>query len=222
VKWLILIFICLSFIQPAWAEKVLSYRTYNQKTGETVNHFTITIGDVIKDTRKVSWEKIEGKDVTLEEYLLDAHYATQKWKVLRPKNDTNYTGERRGDTLFLQGQLNGKRLNKYIKIDHRPFYYNPKLGLMNFVLSKKKSSKFWAMRNDDCTEYLMEAKNKGPDLIQIAGQNIEVIRVHWTLPDFRSAFFKRVYWFRASDGMYIRQETSKNQIRELIHEQSKP
>ncbi len=203
----------------ALAEKVLSYRTYDEKTGVVVNTFDITIGDIQGGQRTVYWKKKEGKYITLEEYVLDRQYATLSWKVNRPGDQTFYVGKREGNMLLLNGKLDGKAFNKKIKIDGKPFYYNPKLGLVQFVKSGKHSLKFWALRNDDVTEYLMVAQNKGPEIIKINGQDVEAIKVNWTLPDFRSAFFKRVYWFRKSDNLYIRQKASKNQIRELVKEQ---
>jgi len=219
MRKLVYIIIFLMLISSiAFAEREFFYRTYDEKTGEAVNTFSITVEDMQEGERIVYWKKKEGKYLTIEEYILDAEYATKSWKVKRPSDQTFYVGQRKGNVLILNGKLKGKPLNKQIKIDEKPFYYNPKLGLRKFVLSRKPSAQFWALRNDDVTEYLMEAQNKGPETIKISGQNIEAIRVHWTLPDFRSAFFKRVYWFRESDGYYIRQKASKNQIRELVKE----
>ncbi len=219
MKKVIFIFIFLYvFSNNALAEKVFSYRTYEEKTGKIINTFYITIGDLKENKRKVYWKKKEGKYITIEEYVLDNHYATLSWKVKRPSDRTFYVGERKGNILFLKGKLKGKAFTKKIKIDDKPFYYNPKLGLRQFVKSHKKSLKFWALRNDDVTEYLMVAYNKGLEMVNVNGYRVEAVKVYWTLPDFRSAFFKRTYWFRKSDNLYIRQKASKGQIRELVKE----
>lgn len=210
----LLIFIC----SASYAENVLTYRTYLKKTQETTDNFYITIGDMKDNKRVIIWNKEEeGINIT-EEYVLDKDYATLSWKVKTSDGLTDYVGVRRQGELYLKGKFNGVGIDKKIEIDEKPFYFNPKLGLMGFVASGERSAEFWGMRNDQLTVFLMKARNKGVKNIKVNGRDEKAIKVYWALSRLSQLFFKRNYWFRESDGLYIKQETSGGKLRELIDE----
>jgi len=49
-------------------------------------------------------------------------------------------------------------------------------------------------------------------------QDVEAVEVYWAPVGIGAQFFHRTYWFRKSDGVFIKQEGSNDKARELIKE----
>ena len=212
-----LIFIFL-VCKPASALDSIEYRTFELKTSETVNRFWIDIGELVDGRRVCSFKKREGGFVQEEEYVLDENYATLSWKFSSNVDDTDYTGERLDKEIVLKGTFNGEALDKKITIGTEPLYVNPKLGLSGFVASGKKMDEFWFLRHDKLKVIKMAAKNQGIEIIKYRAADVETTKVYWAPKGIGAMFFKRIYWFRNSDNLYIRQTTSKDRMRELVEE----
>ena len=79
--------------------------------------------------------------------------------------------------------------------------------------------RFWGFQNKELEVYPMKAVYEEPERIMAGGEQVEAVRVYWTVDDFRSAFFKRTYWFRQSDGIYLKQKSAGGTFRELVREE---
>ena len=143
---------------------------------------------------------------------------TLSWEVVDEREDIHYQGKRNGGRLVLAGRRKGKPFNKKLVIDHNPFYVNPKWSLAQFVLSEDKSIVFWGLRSDILETCLMRAVKKGEEEVNIMGNDVAVIRVDWTTKGIGRLFFNRTYWFRKSDGLYIKQRGSNQKTRVLVEE----
>lgn len=201
---------------PGWAQMMLTYKTYDPRTEQEFNRFTLQIPLRMDEGEEVRWVMREGPVTINETYVLDAQAQTLNWSVKNATAHTDYIGVRLGDRLHLRGQFQGQPLDRELLIDQRPFYYNPKLGLGAFVRSGKKVGHFWGFRQDVLEVYPMKAIRKRVETINVNGQQVSAVRVHWTVDDWRSTFFKRVYWFRPSDGLYLKQKVDGGAYRELV------
>jgi len=208
-------------IPNAGAEpRVLRYKTYHPETGEITNRFSCVMRTESVDGYEIDWTIEEGGLITNEQYKLNKNFETMVWKVMDDQAEpTNYIGIQRNGVLYLDGVFKGAMINKKISIAGRPFYYNPKLGLSGFVLSGKKEGKFWGFQNRELKTYPMKAIRKGIEQITVHGEKVEAVKVYWTVDGFGSAFFKRVYWFRPSDGLYLKQKSDGGRYRELVSEE---
>lgn len=214
----VIVFFCFG-VPMIHAQKQTHYKTYDSKTGEIINHFYTTVENISSGRYKVHLVREKGDFKVKEEYVLGPDHETLWWHVVDDQRKTDYIGERKGNELLIDGQFSGVQISKTIQLDGKAFYYNPKFGLVHFVRSGKKSEMFWGFRHDELKVYPMKAINKGEEVISVGGEDVEAIKVYWTVNDFRSTFFKRVYWFRKSDGMYIKQMVGDGKFRELVSEQ---
>lgn len=206
-------------IGPAYAARTVHYKTYHPGTGEITNRFYYSIDSNLSGEYQVHWIIDEDGTKTEEDYILDGQLATLRFRVVNVEDGTDYVGEREDDSIFVRGRFKGEKVERMMAIDERPFYYNPKIGLRAFVLSAEKEKKFWGFQNRELKVYPMKAVREGPERIVVAGQEVEAIQIYWTVDDFRSAFFKRTYWFRASDGLYIKQRSKGGTFREMVSEE---
>ncbi|HQP10208.1 MAG TPA: hypothetical protein PKV41_02350 [Candidatus Omnitrophota bacterium] len=207
------------FAGPVFAAHVLYYKTYHSGTGEIFNRFHCSIARNSSGGYQVHWVIEENGTATEEDYALNENFETMRFRVVNLPEQTDYVGERRNNYIFIRGQFKGKKVEHGIEIDARPLYYNPKIGLTAFVQSGRKEEKFWGFQNRELKVYPMKATNEGPETISVGGRDVEAIKVHWTVDDFRSAFFKRTYWFRQADGLYLKQKSSDGTFRELVSEE---
>ena len=155
---------CLS-VALVYAQKQISYKTYDPQTGEVSNRLYALVEDIPSGGYKIHWV-IEGNGFKVEEdYILGPDHETLWWHVVDDQRKTDYTGERKRNEIFIDGQFSGARIQKIIQIDKKAFYYNPKFGLVNFVRSGKEAESFWGFRQDELKVYPMKAVNKGQRLL---------------------------------------------------------
>lgn len=209
----------LFLVSPAYAGRVVHYKTYHPGTGEEFNRFTCSSEKNLSGGYQVHWVIEEGGRVTEEDYTLDEYFGTLRFRVVNVDEKTDYIGERKERLVFIRGRFKGEKIERTMEIDERPFYYNPKVGLAAFVCSGETQGTFWGFQNKELNVYPMKATNEGPDRISVNGKDVEAIKIHWTIDDFRSVFFKRTYWFRGSDGLYLKQKTGGGKFRESVSEE---
>ena len=214
----VVVFLCLG-VSLVHAQKQTHYKTYDPQTGEIINRFHALVEDAPSGGYKVHWISEEGDFKIEEDYVLGQDYETLWWHVVDDQRKTDYIGERKGNELLINVLFLGIKIQKTIQLDDKAFYYNPKFGLVDFIRSEKESETFWGFRHDELKVYPMKAINKGVEVISVGGEDVEAIKVYWTVNDFRSTFFKRIYWFRKSDGLYIKQKVGGGKFRELVSEQ---
>lgn len=221
---LILIILISLDVTLSHAKNIFEYQTYYESKGERIKNskpvdsFSIMIGELKDNRRTVTWSKQEGKEYNDESYQLDQEWATLQWEVVDSKESLNYSATRDGNTLLLDGVVKNKEFKKEIIIDEDPFYYNPKLGLRHLVDSKSESMTFWAMRHDNLDAYKMKAIKKGKETIKVNGRDVEAVRIEWSAVNGFSKYFTRTYWFRCSDGNYVKQKVSGSKVRGLMNE----
>ncbi len=71
---------------------------------------------------------------------------------------------------------------------------------------------------DNLSQYKMTAENKGVETITVGGKKVEAIQVKWGLTGLRSRFDSQTFWFRKSDGVYLKSKVSDGEFSELISE----
>ena len=65
----------------------------------------------------------------------------------------------------------------------------------------------------------MKAENKGVETITVSGKKVEAIRVKWGLTGLRSKFYGQTFWFRQSDGVYLKSKVEHSEFSELVSEE---
>ncbi|MBF0479567.1 MAG: hypothetical protein HQL26_08795 [Candidatus Omnitrophica bacterium] len=215
IKKIFLMLFMLTCAVPVWA-KTYHYRSFSAKG--IINEFSCAIGPLKDSSRRVQWQRKIKDRVEDEEYVLDPNYATLSWAVKITGDNTEYKGERIGNKIVITGMFKGRSISKVINIDARPFYFNPKLGLMGFALSQENSLIFWGVRSDNLDFLKMKTVKKGIDIIEVNGQKMECYQIWWA-PEGWAKFFSRNYWFRKYDGVYVKQQAEAGVIRELTGEE---
>jgi len=197
----------------------LVYESYDVKTNAINDKSFVKFKELPGGRKLVRWSIENDEYIHQDYYLLDEKFNTVKWEIYESDKDTHYTGIREGNKLILEGKHNGKKVSKVVSVDGKPFYYNPKVGLRAFVHSDKNYIEFWSLRNDKLEKYKMKAIKKGTERIKLRGREFEVVKVYWAATGIGEKFFKRTYYFRKDDALFLTQEESNGWSMDLVIEQ---
>ncbi len=131
-------------------------------------------------------------------------YKTVSWNY--KENNADVTGTRDGNLIIISGQYKNNLVCMTNKIDDSPWYESIESSLSIFALGKLASIEFWLVRSGKFQAYKMVAYRKNIEAIKVNGNSVEAQKVTVTLPGILSIFWKVDYWFRVSDGQYVRFE----------------
>ncbi len=191
--------------------------TTDSETGEliaTAEHETraVSAGNVLLVTK---WQDHREASSGTAEAPLDKDYSTLTWRLTSDAGETDYSGIRDGDTASMTGTLRGERVNGSKDVGKTAFYHNPAIGLEGFVRSGAGKTEFYTVRPDNMSFQKMKAERKDIERITVGGSSVAAARVDWGLTGFRSAFYKRTFWFREADGVFLRSDPSRGTYSEL-------
>ncbi|MAF13094.1 hypothetical protein CMK11_21795 [Candidatus Poribacteria bacterium] len=196
----------------------LVVNTYDADSGELVTTTTRQTTQVSATSAVLitKWQDHrEGKTGT-QTVLVDANSSTLSWKLTEDGGDTDYVGERDGDTVTVRGSLRGEAVDKEHDVGDLAFYHSPAVGLEAFVRSGAQKIEFYTVRPDDLSCHKMKAERKDSEEITVGDVDVQAVRVKWGLTGLRSAFYKRTFWFREADGVFLRSNKSRGIYSELV------
>ena len=167
------------------------------------------------DTRKtVRWCLTRKNGAELSYDAGDEHHitrtdkalATMSWEMEKPSEKTRAKAVRKGNFIEISGHHDGKRLCGREEIDAAPWYQATSLSLSDFVLSDREQTAFWTLRPGHFKAYKMRAKKVGCDVIHTADEDVRCLKIELRLTGFLGPFWKSTYWYRESDGAFMRFE----------------
>jgi hypothetical protein len=113
--------------------------------------------------------------------------------------------------------LGEKALTGTGKIDHRPldvsyprkeapFKHFFVFQLQPFILSPDETTVFFSLRPDNLEPYEFIARKEGLETIPVAGNAEPAVKVKVALKGILAKWYSSYSWYRASDGILLRQE----------------
>jgi len=202
------------------ADKTLVYHSFDKATGKVIGEVEVQIKD-IGDGKKEFVRKAEGeKGEIVDKIILDSEYEAVSWERSYPKDGTQYLAENKGRVLAINGKFENKDIKKNVKIKKNPFYIIPKLSLTKFALVPGINKlKFSIPRRNKLTKMMvMKAEKKGVETITVNGKNVEAIRIYYSATGMREKYYSRDYYFRKSDGIFVKKVEPDGSIEELVSE----
>ncbi|OFZ54173.1 MAG: hypothetical protein A2231_11210 [Candidatus Firestonebacteria bacterium RIFOXYA2_FULL_40_8] len=161
------------------------------------------------------------KDITAEAKL-NKDFETIEWKCNNPKKNIQVSALRKGNKIILTGTFDKKENNKKeINIDARKWQQVYQLGLMKFAVKEPvgKSIEFWSLNPDEPQNAMvLAAVKESRELIDLHGKKVGAARLKICLAGFLSVFWTGDYWFRLSDGFFVRGKISGDIFVELQEE----
>jgi hypothetical protein len=156
---------------------------------------------------------------TRMDYLLDNSFATVEWNLSIASNNTKVKAVREGNTIRISGTNNGKPYDKTESVDQDPWFQEWLSGCAESVRKGRKEFYFYSFNPSDITLF---TKFKGTFLkeetLLIHGGQIEAYRYKLGLTGLLEPFWSANYWYRKSDGNFIRCEMKMPNNTPLVSE----
>jgi hypothetical protein len=123
---------------------------------------------------------------------------------------SDFAASREGDSIRLRGTLNGKPVDRTLDIDASPWFAMIELSLPGWVIGGgAKRISFWVLDSSQGEAHRLAAEKMGRETISVAGADVEAIRVRLTAPGVPAFLWSSPWWFRASDGAFLRYEIAR-------------
>ena len=126
-------------------------------------------------------------------------------EVLINEEETEIKMEGKDEQIFISAKSQGTEIDKIIEVEQEKWYQLFSFSLQNFVLSEDNKIDFISISSNDQNKNKMFAEKKEREIIEIAGQEYEAYRVEVRLRGFFRFFWVNEYWFRVTDGVFLKQ-----------------
>ena len=202
-------------MKPKWIfllVMVLFYGTNLQASGKTLIYRSAT-----EDKSIIITERIEtgenGIVITQtresgETYITvcNPDYSTKSWEMVDPQRKTRLTVERLENIIQIRGLFKGREIVKEVKVDGRILNQMWDAPLAAWIRSDKKTLEFWTVRPTDLKEFVMLARKEAEETIRVNNDAMAAVKVKLSVSGWMAKFWSVYYWFRKSDGLFIRYE----------------
>jgi len=179
---------------------------------QQTNNYRITIGEdvyyssfttTVTDSMVLYTYEHETEE-QINYYNLDGN----TWKFTHKDSSKNidYYAVKESNKIQLYGKTGKVFLDKTLNIDKTPWKQSMSYSLSSFALSGNEQTKFCILRLDNFKIENMEAQKEGKEQIAIENKQYNAFKIKITASGFRSAFWHGHYWFRSSDGLFLKYE----------------
>jgi hypothetical protein len=140
-------------------------------------------------------------------FMIASDYSTLAWTFSDPVRGMELAAAVRGEKIILSGSFQGKKIDKRFDAAGPPWNQLFQMGLGPFVLSGKKGMSFRSIGTQGPGELKigkMTVTRKENALVTIAGRDAAAVHVRISLSGILSMFWHGDYWYRQSDGRFLR------------------
>lgn len=202
-------------------EKNLTYNFYAGAGGKSRKPIAVTAlqyKDLPEGRTAISRQKQNKGCEDHDEFILDQNDSLVSWT--RTCGDaTDFTAERQGEILTVKGMLKGKRIAKKIEVGDKALLIYPEYSLSKFALSGEPQMNLWTLRRDKMEKIPMQAVNMGKKKVKVNGKKVTVIKVYYSItPKIREKYYNHTFYYRKSDGLYVKKEEMDEKVEELVKE----
>lgn len=179
-----------------------SNNAYKVTIGEDVTYSTFSTA--IVDSLIMHVYKNEAE---VQMSYLDRDGKSYKFTYQDSVKNINLSAIKDGENIFVKGNSGDSIIDKIVKIDDKPWKQPMSYSLSEFALSVKKKIEFWIIRIDKLKVVKMQAEKSEPEEITINGKKYHSTKIKISAAGVRSKFWHGHYWFRYSDGFFLRYES---------------
>ncbi len=222
LRTVLILFICLALVPlPALAGQILEYK---ETIGGEVSTFKVAVMEKTGETIKLKAESSTGSKVYSE--LNGKDGSNLLWE--KTKKEQKVTAIRTENRVEVTIEKKGKCEVKIHEIDPAPWIQSREFGMRGFADDPEAEMlKFWALNPSDSSMNKMMATRQEEKKIKCGDRHFEAFRVKVTLDGWKSIFWSSEFWFRKSDGVFLKYKGSASGpnspvvVSELVKEEKK-
>ncbi|MEI6613399.1 MAG: hypothetical protein WCL37_00750 [Chrysiogenales bacterium] len=198
----IVICLCLlSFILPA---ETLTYR-------EVEGDITV-VHTVIITPAPPGWNiELESRRGVIgavrQTFRTAADFSTLAWTFSDPGRQMELDARLQGEAIILSGTFRGNKVEKKFAAAGAPWNQLFQMGLAPFALTQEESFQFRSIGTQGPGELKIgkfTVARKDDEMIKLEGKEITAFHLRISLSGLLSIFWHGDYWFRKSDGRFLR------------------
>jgi len=181
----------------AASHQVYSYRETVKDSSAITYYEVVETDTLIKRIYKI------GKEQQISYY--NKNYQTTKF-VYQDK-DSNYTVVPQHGKLVASGIRDGEKLYEEFKLEEdSPWWQSMSYSLSRFVNSEAQEVSYQVFVIGKLDVMQMQAEKEEIETIAIEGTNYNASKVKISISGFWGNFWSAYYWFRESDGLFLKYE----------------
>ena len=138
---------------------------------------------------------------------IDGSKQTISYRFASPSRRTSYLARREGNTILVEGTLNGSPVSRQLPIDATTWMESMEWSLGEYAMSgSTRPVHFWVVQPFEAMAYALQATGEPEENIVVNGQTQLAKRVRVRPAGILAPFWSSIYWFRPSDGRFLRNE----------------
>lgn len=146
-------------------------------------------------------------DGDTHELFVDPSLDTRWWKFRSPTRGIDIRAVREGERISVSGSMDGREIRRALTIDSTPWYQSIEKSLEPVALGQTGTTvQFWIVEPYSLTPRKIQAVREAVDTIEVQETPTRAARIKISLPGFLSLFWSSRYWYRTSDGKFVRFE----------------
>jgi hypothetical protein len=140
------------------------------------------------------------------EGVMDGRNRLTSYRFIDEKEKIDVRLERTGNNIEMTGVFKNEKVKKTIRLDDAPWCQILEVNFSDYIASAEIRFFYWALAGYQNEMYKMEAEKLGTEKITINGKEVEAVHVLAKPTGIYALFWHCDFWFRKSDGMYLRYE----------------
>ncbi len=180
--------------------------TYREVEGDAVSTHVITILPAGEGFR-VDLATTRSEAVVRQTFLTAADFSTREWSFSDPARRLELAAAVQGEHIVLSGSFRGEKVAKRFAAAGPPWNQLFQMGLEPFARSGQKGMAFRSIGTQGPGELKigkMTVTRKQDEEIEIDGHPVAARHLRISLSGILSMFWHGDYWFRKSDGRFLR------------------
>ena len=172
-----------------------------------------TTGDTVRPASTVITATSGGWDLSSKYgtydvvYILDRNYHTVSWTVRSAADGVDIKAVKNGETVRITGTMKGKPVDRAVDYPKHPWMQDFNLPVGAWVITNPPAPmKFSTINLMNYGWITMSAENKGRETVTVDGKTVDTYHVRLSLTGVLSWMWHGDYWFRSTDGRFIRYE----------------
>lgn len=137
---------------------------------------------------------------------LDKDLSTLSYRTFNQEQGIDLRVALRSNALSAQGRLFDETVDKTYAAKRTPFRHYFVFQLQPFIRSQDRAVRFVSLKPDTLEPYEFEARKEALETLVLAGNSYQAWRVKISLTGLLAAAGSARIWFRASDGIVLKQD----------------
>jgi len=181
--------------------------TYHEVEGESTVTHNITITPAPPGYSVELASRRSGGGTVRQTFRTAADLSSLAWAFSDPERQMELAARIEGEDILLTGTFRGKKVEKKFAAKGPPWNQLFQMGLGAFVLAGEKSFQFRSIGTQGPGEMKIgkfTVRRQDDEKISFGGKEITAVHLRVSLSGLLSIFWHGDYWFRQSDGRFLR------------------